>query len=520
MAQGKRRDATTVLVGPDLAGAGYLSSLKAEVGLQNCAIISTGTLRLELTPEAAEVLIASDLLSAQARPVTVRAIYFDTPSRDLSAAGFTLQIREAEGAWVQIVEASAAPAGLFALPEWRHRIKGEGPVIDDSTPLRAVLGSRAHHLTPAFQLELARQEWQLQSDGAEVVLTLERGEIMAGDRRAPICELVLTIGHGPASALYSLARRLDELAPLRLGVVSEAERGFRLIDPLPLTHKAGQVALNDDMTAADSFRLIVAACLRQFRLNEPLISPANPEALHQARVALRRLRSAFSLFRPMLGDDQLTRLSEESQWLAAVLGEARDIDVLQARCTTEDQRQRLQPARRTAYDRAEAMLASRRARILMPDLVEYAALGPWCTLPSAAEVRQTPIREFAGAALDRYRRKVKKDGADLSELGDAALHEIRKDAKKLRYGAEFFVPLFRDKRRRRAARFVAALAELQDQLGALNDLATASATLARIGLADDPALIRLTGSDKERRALIKAVAEAHEAFVDARRFWR
>ncbi len=500
---------------------GYLAALKANGLPPRRAIVSAEELRLDLAAEASETLARSELLPGEGSAAARRATYFDTPAQDLVAAGFTLAIRHAPEGDLQIVEAAGAPAGFFALPEWRQPVAGEVPELDDSTPVRALLGRKAQDLGPVFRLQTRQRCWTLDWEGATIGLVLEQGQVTAGDRSAPLCEIGLVLQQGAPPALFSLARRLDEIAPLRLGVLGEAERGYRLLGPVRNMHKAAPAALTGDMTAAESFRQIAGACLRQFRLNEPLIGRSNPEAVHQARVALRRLRSALSIFKPMLQDDDAGRLNEESRWLAGMLAEARDLDVLRTRCDAEALHARLEPAREAAYGRAEAALASRRARRLMLDLAEYLAIGPWLALPSGAEIRNLAAREFAASALDRFRRKVKKEGRDLAELSNEARHELRKDAKKLRYAAEFFAPLFGEKRRkRRAARFLDALEQLQDRMGALNDLVTAPELIERLGLTDDPEAAALAGSDRDKQALIEAAAEAHDAFVDARRFWR
>ncbi|WP_199257412.1 CYTH and CHAD domain-containing protein [Paracoccus binzhouensis] len=482
--------------------------------------ITTEALQLDLGPDAAAVLAGSELLPGVPQPIARRTTYFDSSGGDLAAAGFTLRIREQGGDRQQILQAPGAPPGLFALPEWRREVAGDRPVLDDSMPVPALLGIRAQDLGPIFALATQRRLWTLAWEGATIRLVLDQGDVTADGRRAALCSLGLELLDGPPATLFSLARRLDAIAPLRLGLLDEAGRGFLLRGPLRRMHKAAPVALTRDMTAGDSFRRIAAACLLQFRLNEPLIDRANPEAVHQARVALRRLRSALSIFRPMLRDETAGRLAEECRWLAATLGEARDLDVLRARDEAVALLARIEPAREAAYGRAQAALASRRARLLMIDLAEYLAIGPWLALPAAAESRDMAAREFAAAALDRLRRKVRKGGADLAELPDPARHEVRKDAKKLRYAAEFFAPLFPEKRRRRrAARFLDALEALQDRMGALNDLATAPALITRLGLQDDPATAVLAGH-ADKRVLIEAAAEAHDAFADAKRFWR
>src|SRR3546814_18410767 len=103
---------------------------------------------------------------------------------------------------------------------------------------------------------------------------------------------------------------------------------------------------------------------------------------------------------------------------------------------------------------------------------------------------------------------------------DLARHEVRKDAKKLRYASEFFTSLFDRKReRRRHKKFVAALEGVQDKLGALNDLATAPQLLEQLGLADDPDAARLLAGGK-RKALLAAAAAAHVDLIDVERLLR
>ena len=74
---------------------------------------------------------------------------------------------------------------------------------------------------------------------------------------------------------------------------------------------------------------------------------------------------------------------------------------------------------------------------------------------------------FAAKALDRRRRALVKLGGDLKASDDAGRHAARIAAKKLRYGAEAFAPLFDGD----AKGFVKLLKQLQAQLGAANDMA-------------------------------------------------
>ena len=480
-------------------------------------------LKLEIGVEAAEALVASGLLPLPASPAVrkLRSIYFDTPDHDLSTAGLSLRIRETPDGRIQTVKAAGAvAAGLFARPEWERSIDSTVPVLDDATPIRALLGMKVRDIGPIFIVEVERSIWTLPWDDALIEVALDRGAVVAGERSTPVSEVELELKKGSPAALFSLARRIASVVPVRLGVLNKAERGFRLLGPAMRAVKAEPVALAPEMTAADAFHRVAGACLRQFRLNEPLIDHMNDKALHQARVALRRLRSAFSIFRPMLADEKFEHLRGEFRWLAGSTGDARDLDVLCARADTQALRMKLADARLAAYEEAESALASARARAAMLDLSEWLVLGDWLTLAAGEEPRNQPAGEFAAAALDRFHKKVRKGGANLAEIGDDARHEVRKDAKKLRYAAEFFAPLFPQKRQKqRAQDFLAALEILQDRLGELNDLATAPALVARLGLDDDEAMA-LGGDAGDKPALLAAAGEALDMLVDAKRFWR
>jgi CHAD domain-containing protein len=102
-------------------------------------------------------------------------------------------------------------------------------------------------------------------------------------------------------------------------------------------------------------------------------------------------------------------------------------------------------------------------------------------------------------------------------MDDAARHELRKDAKKLRYAAEFFAPLYPGKRCRAYRK---ALARLQDVLGRLNDAAVA-ATLAR-ELAG-PEVVAAAAFDgwtgAQTAMLAPELAAAWQAFTRAKPFW-
>lgn len=476
-------------------------------------------LKLELDACDVEALLGAPVLAGvEATEREQVSTYFDTPDGSLRAAGLSLRVRRMGDHYVQTLKADGVGAGLFARPEWEREVPDERPDLDDGTPLRALVSDAAlARIAPAFTVRVARRLWRLTHGEADIELVLDRGEVVAGDRATPVCEVELELKDGPPDALFALARALGQVAPLRLGVLTKAERGYRLIAALETRAvKAGLLTLGEGISVAAAFAAIVGNCVRQFRLNEDLLrADGGPEALHQARVGLRRLRSALSVFKPVVADERFEHLAGELRWIAATLGQARDLDVLRERLAGAHA-DRLEPARDEAYAAVADAFGSDRLRTLMIDLTEWVALGTWRIDPPDPSLPAQSAERFASETLDRLRRHVKRCGHDLVELSDEDRHELRIQAKKLRYATGFFASLFTGgKETRRAKAFGAALELLQEKLGDLNDLATAPLTLARIGID-----VSAEPDPEHRTTLIEEAAEAHDTLIDAKRFWR
>lgn len=477
-------------------------------------------LKLDLSSSAAAAIEASGLLPGEAGRLRQSSIYFDTPDQALARAGVSLRIRKSDGKRVQTIKAAgASAAGLFARSECERAVRNDTPVLDAKTPLPPGLGECADAIAPIFEVGIDRHSCIIAEGDATIEVVLDRGKVVAGDRQSPICEIELELKSGAPAALFAFARKLDAVAPVRLGVLTKAERGYRLAGPAQTMIKAEPVLLVDGATPARAFAIVAQSCIRQFRLNETLLlAGGGAAALHQARVALRRLRSAFSIFRPVVGEPGAA-LGADLRWLASELGEARNLDVLLARTRPAGSlHDSIAAARASAYRRVGEVLEMPRTRHMMLDLTEWIARPGWPDRRGSAD-DDVSARAFAITALDRIDRRAKKRGHDLADLDDADRHAARKAAKKLRYAAEFFGGLFvRKRERRRYARFVASLQALQDQLGALNDLATAALVLERLSVADDPEARRLT-AEGQKRKLLRAAEAAHGKLFDLKRFW-
>ena len=242
--------------------------------------------------------------------------------------------------------------------------------------------------------------------------------------------------------------------------------------------KAAAVALARDMIAEDGFAAICAACLAQFQANLPgLLSEADPEYLHQARVALRRLRAGLRLYRnscPLPADE----LQAGLRALAAALGPARDWDVLCLETLPAIQPHFADVGEWGQF--AAAAEARRRAmRQEMLGAIRQANPGRWLLQfhrwlaehgwreNSACRLAQLDtLSRFAAQALHKGRRRIRRMGRDFSHLSPEQRHALRIAIKRQRYAAEFFRNLYPEQA---GSRYVRALALAQDALGRAND---------------------------------------------------
>lgn len=484
-------------------------------------------------------------------PRHLRATYYDTPDLRLRAAGFGLRLRRdaASGAVRQTLKAAGKGGGkgggLFQRDEWEVAVPGEHLDRDAlaQTPLPAILESDdpASLLVPVFIVEAERESATVKSGDSVVEVTLDQGAAIAGTARSAICEVELELVSGKPRDLFALARRLARAASLHLGARSKAEVGYALYageEPGPV--KAFDAGVDPDMTVGDAFGAIARASLQQLLANEPaLLQAQDPGAVHQMRVAIRRLRAAIALFRPAIRDRARKRIARELRWLARSLGDARELDVFLKTDVARMRRKRpgssdaaalaahFEGARKQAYGRIMEITDGPRYRALLLDTLAWIECGKWHRKSATREARAMPVSALARDNLARRSADVRRRARILSSLEVEERHALRLDVKKLRYAGEFFAPVFAmrdEKSAKRAAKFIKALEQMQERLGELNDAATSLSLTGRLDRNDEAGrrAAKLIAEDHVGRAA-KSLAEARDAcaaFIKAKPFWK
>jgi inorganic triphosphatase YgiF len=318
---------------------------------------------------------------------------------------------------------------------------------------------------------------------------------------------------GSASALFSVAREIALTTPLRPAALSKSDRGRLLAAKLLLRpSKAASLKLDPDMAATLAFQQIASSCLQQFLRNAALLGhDDHPDIVHQARVGLRRLRSALALFRPLLGEHALRLLGGEVRWLAQQFGTVRSLDVLIAASCDIRTRTRLAQLRHQAFAVLLAVLDAPRVRTLLLDLTHWLALGAWLRQPAPN------LDTLAAAQLELRFRRLKRRGRNFAELDDAHRHRVRIEAKKLRYATEFLASIYTGATaQKRQIAWLETLEALLGALGDLNDQASVTALLDEFGISTTAMPFNRATHD----ALCDTAETALGRLIGLKRYWR
>ena len=228
-------------------------------------------------------------------------------------------------------------------------------------------------------------------------------------------------------------------------------------------------------------QLRLGALVAELHVRDGEIRDGVDDGLHQARVTCRRLRAALVTLRQVLVPDITEPIRDDLQWLAVGLGDARDAEVMRARLerlvlelVDSEQRdatssridRRLARLDQAARQRVAATLASERYPALLAALDRLVAHPPWTANASrgAAKVLRRQMEKERRRVDRMVERAVELTASDPAY--DAAVHDVRKAVKRLRYGWELAEPVLGEE----ATHPLRAARSLTRQLGERQDI--------------------------------------------------
>ncbi|WP_410813110.1 CHAD domain-containing protein [Micromonospora sp. 067-2] len=420
-------------------------------------------------------------------PATLVARYLDTADLRLARSGASLRHRRGDALpWTVKLPTST--------PGVRHEISRPGPVRQPPPELVELVTTlhRGAPLGPVTVLRTVRHAHEVCDKGGSVLVEVvddrvtvldDSGatigtfrelevELKAGDRK-----LLGQVG----TVLRKAGARDGSFTPKHvraLGAAAQSEPDLVAPAGLPADPSGGDVVT--EAVRKEVRRLLAHDPLLRLRTT----GAKGDSAVHQMRVACRRLRSDLRTFAPLVRKTWSRPLRAELRWLAGVLGAARDAEVLRDRLRRTATADPLSPLGAGAVDRLDEALAQRQRQALaaidetlrtarylaLVDALVLAANAPRLTRRAAAPA----TRALPGLVARPWRRLAGPDGVDgLDPLApDERWHAVRKEGKQARYAVNAVAPAL-DKAARRLSE---ALAGVQDVLGEHQDAAVAAET--------------------------------------------
>ena len=493
------------------------------------------SLEFSLPPEEASRLWRSPVLApyrnGRVRAAAMHILWHDTPTGMLAAGG--LALAEQRGQWrLERLTPEHCPDWLPATvpPVLVEGASPEALDCDLPSDLVAVAAFAGRRRTLALH----------EPEGDEASLTLLEGTLRGVARDLPAARVILT---GTRRFAGELARTLGDHTILSVPRASMAAEAIALVSGKPATaRRLGAPDVAVDATVGQALTTVIAHLADVILYwasrvpASPLDEGATAEPVHQMRVGIRRLRSAISVFKHA-GGAALQDLAPRLKAVAARLGPARDWDVFLAgtgnavgHAFAGDKRiasllAAASRKREVAYGDLGDLLAGREWRRLEMDLALLPVLRPWDDEgdnegdDEGAALMASSARDFAEKMLGKRLKHVLAPGEDVLQLDSAALHDIRKQGKRLRYAAEFFMPLFSHKA---ARKYLHRLADVQEAIGEVNDGAVAATLMAELGGGADRAFASgvVQGFIAAHRAKASGgVEHAWKRFYEQAPFW-
>lgn len=425
---------------------------------------------------------------------------YDTADLRLAGAGIVLAVvRLADSAHWELRLPDSGPDEQLRVAVPSPDVEGVDPdqVPDEIDALiRGV--RRSQPVSPVGRIRTVRGTTRLRGGDGREVATIVRDEIQVstlGDSTSienwSEAEVHAGVGTAP-ELLRALDERLRETGLSFAPHDAEGALGRMLAEQTPpaaprWTGKRG--------SAATALLTYIGTQADRLAAREQDLRADRPDAVHQMRVAARRIRSALRTYRPIVDSPRTDHLVAELQWLGRALAEDRDAEVLEERITASldglPAEQLLGPvqaqvtrhfARRRAEARAAVIevidgerygaLRAAVARLLIePPLSGASGKSAQKVLPAMAGTTARKLAKRMDAAVETL-----ANGED----GDEAIHSARKTGKQVRYAVEVVRPVG-GKTGKQADTYRKRLKELQDELGAHQDTVVTRHALRGLG---------------------------------------
>jgi len=502
-------------------------------------------------PVSAQARVEQAVSRAKFSEIRLRALYFDTPSRDLVRARMALRLRLEGEQWVQTLK-MPGEHNLSRIEINHNRPEATLDLsIYADTPAGDILSGLTEPLQVCYETDVKRLLRDIRTPTGTVELAFDRGWLRAGSLQLPISEVEFELKRGALEAIFAVGRQWLQKYGLILDFRSKAERGDLLAqlaqalkklenpeamdatetleaNDLPenaaVEHEQLRARLVADFwkprgahaislesivkqrKAAQTLAAITSECMEHIVRNTAILCEVDtagicrastPEHVHQLRVGIRRLRSAWAFFEGLTELPSLEHREQISRYFSQ-LGGTRDEDVLQETVLPALYAAGMPPVRRLVSGdvcTGSELVATPAFQNWLLDMLALCTITVSSSSPSSfaqhrpapeivsvtadstdsdfvfprapREPREPSLKPLLIEKLDQWHRQVVRRGLKFSSLAIDQQHDLRKKSKRLRYALQFCESLMPESTMQRYRKQLAAV---QDILGEMNDL--------------------------------------------------
>ena len=461
-------------------------------------------------PDPAGTVSGADVVYRERRHL--HTTYFDTVDLRLLRRGLALvQVAEPnhdhDRWYLELPEGTGHAAYRRSEVSW----PGSSAAVPEGAARLLAAVTRGRPLEKVLELVVLRKSTELRDrEGRALVIVADEALSTTSGPSGDFRRVAIEVGTDDPAVAEPLFAALEEFGarPQAGGPLARQLLAERLVRT---DHQdVGPVELGRASSLADLIGASLANGLARLLEHDVGVRlDDDPEFVHQARVAVRRMRSDLKTLDGLLDEKWVEATRDELKWLGRALGDVRDADVLaarQAEAEPGDEGHRalmseLAGCRQAALARLEQVLDSRRYLDLVGRLDAACHVPPWAAAgrPQDADVGQV-ARELMTKAWHSWQRSARRME---DEPADQDLHRLRIKTKRVRYAAELLAPVVGG----RATKLARAASRLQEVLGEHQDAVMAAATMWEMAAPGPPLLAfaagRSAGRELEQRRRLR-----------------
>ena len=407
--------------------------------------------------------------------------YYDTVDFRLMQHGFAYRIRKSgEQFTATVKDSGSSHGGLHIRGEWNQDIADNTPdvALFRDLPIGAALQDAVgvDSLVPVFATVFQRTaiEW-IGEDGSVIEIAADNGQILSGDRQEAICEIELELKSGNVASVLKLGAALAERYPLAVEARSKFLRGLMLAGIRAPEPQSYPLELKKKNALQGEVQKIFSFCLHEIIMAQTqyLATPDSPEVIHQLRIKLRQFRSLLSFFQPLLGQNEYDTVQAQLKQLADQLSYIRELDVLSAAWNHLVQTCPKTIGKAAALTKVLTAEREKERASIYQQAVQGTAtatlLAIWVWIVER-ERAQLPGEDYVlgDYISQRFQKRLTAVAKGLKKADDGdyiAIHELRIQAKKLRYVAHILAPVMHKEHKKT----LIYAKKLQSQLGKICD---------------------------------------------------